>query len=146
MNWINAIAVSVVLFMIGPTIEIQAVTSGTYRCVALQSSFDTGITATIPVIMHYNPSAGLQNITRIRVFNSSGGVLFDQSLPMGALTVPGHGSLPVITGTSNVSEGLQFIINWQQTVDAAAPIPRLDLVHVDIASTVVQSMAQSTCP
>jgi hypothetical protein len=146
MNWISATAASLLLITIGLTIEAQAVTSGTYRCVALQSSFDSGITTTVPVIMHYNPNGGLQSITRIRVFNSVGVVLFDQSIPVGALTVPGQGSLPVLTGTSNISEGLQFIINWRQTVDAAAPIPRLDLVHIDVASSVVQSMSQSNCP
>ncbi len=144
MKRISAIAMSLLL-IIGLTVEAQAVTSGTYRCVAAQGSLDFGSTVTIPLVVHYNPNLGVQSITRIRVFDGNGVLLFDETFPVGAVPVPGRGSIPITAMITGVLDGTQLIVNWRQSADAAAPIPRLNLLTVDGVG-VLTSVSQSNCP
>ena len=149
MKRISAIAISLLL-IIGLTAEAQAVTSGVYKCYALQGSAD-GITFTLPVIWHYNPNAtGVQSITRLRIFDMFGAILLDESYapgtPAGTLEVNGRGSLPITVAYSDFSEGIQVIVNWRQAVDAAAPIPRLTLLLFNNTSATYTSVSQTTCP
>lgn len=146
MKRISAIAVSLLL-VIGLASESQAFTAGSYRCVALQGSFDTGITDVFPVVMHYNPNASVQHITRLRVYDSSGTLIYDSgTIPVGGFPVNGFGSAVVISGTSGFSEGLLFIVNWKQSADVRAPIPKINMLTIDTATGATRSMAQSNCP
>jgi hypothetical protein len=140
---ISAIAISLLL-IIGLTAEAQAVTSGSYRCVAVEGSFD-GTTLIFPEIIHYNPNAtGVQSIRRIRIFDSLGVLLSDESSAPGVFPVAGRGSFPISVSGIGFFEGLQVIVNWSQTVDGVAPIPRLNLYNFDGA--VIASAGQSNCP
>ena len=144
MKRISAIAISLLL-MIGLTAEAQAVTSGSYRCVALQGPTPDGTTSILPVIVHYNPNAtGFQSITRLRIFDSAGTLLADIPSPPGAFTVNARGSGIVLAAENGTPEGLQFIVNWKQGADAAAPIVRLTLALFDGVN--FTSLAQSNCP
>jgi hypothetical protein len=131
------------LIMIGLTAEAQAVTSGSYRCVAFQGPVTS--TIIIPFIVQYNPNAtGVQSIRRIRIFDSGGTLLSDQSFVPGAQPVAARGARIVISAATASQEALQFIVNWSQTVDAAAPIPRLELYNN--AAGVFTVAGQSNCP
>jgi hypothetical protein len=95
--------------------------------------------------MHYNPNAtGVQSIRRLRIFDSQGLLLSDQSFAPGALPVLGRGSRLVATFSSATFQGLTFLVNWSQTVDAAAAIPKLDLFTFDAANFTLAG--QSNCP
>jgi hypothetical protein len=123
--------------MIGLTVEAQAVTSGSIKCVAFNTALNV-----FPVVVYFNPNATVnQTITRVRVFDNTGFSIFDQSLSP-PVPVPGRGSFPIsITGTSG---GMQILINWQQGADAAPAFGRLNLITdngVDVTSA-----AQSNCP
>ena len=143
MKRISAIAMSLMLIMIGLTAEAQAVTSGVYKCVAFQGPVTS--TIIIPLIVQYNPNAtSVQSIRRIRIFDSAGTLLSDQSFAPGTLTVAARGGNIVVAAATATQQALQFIINWSQTVDAAAPIPRLDLYNN--AAGVYTVAAQSNCP
>jgi hypothetical protein len=140
MTRISAIVISLLL-MIGLTAEAQAVTSGSIKCVAFSPAPNV-----VPVLMYFNPNAtGSQNITRVRVFDQTGGApIADTSPAPGTAQVPGRGSFPISLSLAGDSGGVQIIVNWQQGADAAAPILRLNLLAdngVDFTSA-----AQSNCP
>jgi len=144
MKRISAIAMSLMLIMIGLTAEAQAVTSGSYRCVAIQGN-PGGSPVIVPLITQYNPNAtGVQSIRRIRIFDFAGTLLSDQSFAPGAFTVAGRGYRGVASTNTGNFEGLTFLVNWSQTVDAAAPIPKLDLFTLDAAGYTLAG--QSNCP
>ena len=145
MKRIGAIAISLVL-MIGLTAEAQAVTSGAYRCVALTGPAPDGVTTVLPVVFHYNPNAtGVQSITRVRIFDSLGVLIFDQPSPPGSFTVGGRGSTVVVAAEDiGFLEGFQIIVNWKQTADALAPIPRLNLALFN--GVQFTSLSRSNCP
>jgi hypothetical protein len=145
MKRISAIAMSLLL-MIGLTVEAQAVTSGVYKCYVPQGSTSDFSTILVPDITHYNPNAtGVQNITRTRVFDSMGVLIFDQAFPPGTVAANGRGSTHIGVSTPPFSEGLQIIVNWNQAADALAPIPRLILFLFDASSGIFTSVSQSNC-
>lgn len=147
MKRINTIVAALLLIIIGLTAEAQAVTSGFYRCVALQDSLDGGFTITVPVVVHYNPTGAVQHITRIRVFNSAGTSLYDSGMiPVGNFPVYRLSSAIVVSETSGVPEGVQLIVNWKQSADTLAPIVRLTLITYDSATGAATTVTQSTCP
>lgn len=145
MKRISAITISLLL-MIGLTAEAQAVTSGSYRCVALTGPGIDGVTTVLPVVLHYNPNAvGVQSITRVRIFDSLGVLVFDEPSPPGSFTVGGRGSTIVVAAEDiGFLEGFQIIVNWRQAADALAPIPRLNLALFD--GVKFTSVSQSNCP
>lgn len=146
MKRIGAIAISLFL-MIGLTTEAQAVTSGVYKCVAFQGPTDDLTTLVVPAVLHYNPNAtGVQSITRVRIFDSFGTLIFDQPSPPGTFTVNGRGSTIVFSAQNGFPEGLQFIVNWSQGADALAPIARLTLLLFDTGIGAYVSVSQSSCP
>lgn len=77
MTRISAIALSLLL-MIGLTAEAQAVTSGAVKCVALQGPSGADLVASTVTL--YNPNGtGNQNITRLRIYDSTGATIVDLS-------------------------------------------------------------------
>jgi hypothetical protein len=147
MKRISAIAISLFL-SIGLMAEAQAVTSGVYKCYGIQGFTDDSSTFVLPAVTHYNPNAtGVQSITRIRVFNSQGGVLFDQAFPPGTNTVNARGASPttMLMAPIVALERLQAIVNWRQAADALAPIPRLQLFLFNTTSGIYTSVSQSAC-
>jgi hypothetical protein len=141
------------LLITGSQGEVQAATAGSYRCVFPEGVPDAstdipaGLSFTLPVVFHYNPTKITQSIRRIKAFDETGTLIFDSgAIPAGDFTVPPSGSTPLAVVSNTVTQGLQFIVNWSQSTDAAAPIPRANLFHIDQASTEVFSMAQTTCP
>lgn len=81
MKRISAIAISLLL-IIGLTAEAQAVLSGVSKCNVFQGPTDDPTTFIVPVIVLFNPNAaGVQRITRFRIFNELGASLLDQSFP-----------------------------------------------------------------
>jgi hypothetical protein len=108
----------------------------------------SGWSFTLPVIYHFNPNrTSSQDIKRIRVYDSTGALIFDTGLlAAGVYTVPPLGSFPITVTSDTAIQGLQFIVNWSQATDAAAPISRADLFHIDQLSAEVFSVAQTTCP
>ena len=159
------------LFLAGPKDRVHAATSGSYKCFLSQGSFDGGQTYTLPVIYHYNPNKTPQNIKRIRIFDAAGKALVDQSYPSSPtqglpppLPVPPFGSIqiavkiqggvtippapPTADLSTETGQGLQFIINWSQGSNTAAPTPRAELrtFEIDIDPAFLLSVAQTTCP
>lgn len=144
MKRLSAIAISLLL-IIGLTAEAQAVLSGAVKCNVFQGPTDDLTTVVVPVITLYNPNAtGVQRLTRLRIFDQLGLVILDESYAPGTVTINARGSIFYATGITGVAEGLQFLFNWSQTVDAAAPIARLNLFLADSAS--YTSVSQTTCP
>jgi hypothetical protein len=164
MQRIVAISLSLLL-LAGLMSQAQAATSGVYKCFVPQGSLDNVFTYTLPVIFHYNPNNTPQNITRLRVYDSAGTKLFDQSYPVSStpglnapIPVPPFGSiqigatipptLPTVDSVAEALQGLQFIVNWSQGLDKPIPIARADLFHFDVSvePAEVFSVAQSACP
>ena len=146
MKRISAIAISLLL-IIGLGTEAQAVLSGSSKCNVFQGPTDDPSTFIVPTVVLFNPNAtGVQSITRFRIFNELGASLLDQNFPPGTFTVPGRGSTFYAAVPTGFSEGLQFIANWSQAVDALAPIPRLTLFLFDTNTGLYTSVSQTTCP
>ena len=146
MNRISAIAMSLLL-MIGLTAEAHAVTSGIYKCYVFQGPTDDPNTSIVPTITHYNPNAtGVQHITRLRILDQSGAPLLDESYAPGTNTVNARGSTFYAAVPTGLTEGLQFLFNWSQAVDAVAPVPKLTVLLFDSTSGIYTSVSQSTCP
>src|SRR5436309_9696040 len=124
------------LLLVGLQDRAQGATAGSYKCFLPQGSFDGGQTYTLPVIYHYNPNKTAQSIRRVRIFDSTGASVSDQSFPatgVGSIPVPPNGTIqigatipptpPTVDLASETVQGLQFIVNWSQGLDtAAAPI------------------------
>jgi hypothetical protein len=146
MKRISAIAISLFL-SIGLMAEAQAVTSGVYKCYGVQGPPGDPSTSVVSAVTHFNPNAtGVQSITRIRVFDSQGVLLFDQAYPPGTNTVKARGASPITTiASTGVFEGLQAIVNWRQAADALAPIVRLQTFLFNATSGTFTSASQSTC-
>jgi hypothetical protein len=145
MKRISAIAISLLL-IIGLTAEAQAVTSGVYKCYVAQGPTSDPSTFLVPDITHYNPNAtGVQNITRIRIFDSIGVLIFDQAFSPGTFTVNGRGSDHAAVAATGFAEGLQILVNWRQAADALAPIPKIVLLLFDDTSGIFTSVSQSNC-
>lgn len=145
MRWISAIAISLLLTT-GLVVDAQAVTSGVYKCYVTQGPTSDSSTLVVPDVIHYNPNGtGFQSITRIRIFDSLGSLLFDQSYPYGAFTVNARGSDHAAVPTTGLAEGLQVMVNWRQSVNGAPPIPRLILLLFDSISGTYTSVSQSNC-
>ena len=146
MKRISAIAISLML-MIGLTAEAQAVLSGTSKCNFFQGPTDDPTTFVVPVLILYNPNgAGFLSITRLRIFEHTGANILDETFPPGTNTVIARGSSSFVPVATGIAEGLQIIANWRQTVDAAAPIAKLNLLLFDNASGTYTSVSQSNCP
>jgi hypothetical protein len=140
-----AALVIALLLVVGLAAEARAALSGLYTCVALQGLAGGG-TGILPIIIHYNPTNAAQSIRRVRVFDSAGALNFDSGpIPAGATVVPPRGSFPIVIVTG-AFEGARYVINWSQSVNGAAPIPRLDLMLIDPTLTFPTSVAQSNCP
>jgi hypothetical protein len=87
MQRISAITIALVL-MIGLTAEAQAALSGVLKCNFFDGQFGT-TEAIYPVVVIYNTkAAGVQNLTRIRLHDSTGLLLVDIPIapPSGART------------------------------------------------------------
>ena len=146
MKRLSAIAISLLL-IIGLTAEAQAVLSGSSKCNVFQGPTDDLTTVVVPVITLYNPNAtGVQRLTRLRIFDQLGSVILDESYSPGTVTINARGSTFYAATITGVAEGLQFLFNWSQTVDAAAPIARLNLFLFDSGLGVYTSVSQTTCP
>jgi hypothetical protein len=80
-------------------------------------------------ITHHNPTTISQKVTRVRVWNSAGEIALDTGTI--AFIIPANGSdVPLsIDGTVEgfVGDAFQVLVNWSQTQDKAAPIPRTDM-------------------
>ena len=113
----------------------EAARRGTYRCILEVPQGGIGW------ILQYNPNSIPQTVTRIRAWDSTGGFLDTGTI---AQEIPANGSDVVFfwDGTADgfVGDGFQVVVDWTQSQDKPAPLPRADMLpDGTLASTVRQS-------
>jgi len=99
----------------------EAARSGTYRCIVEVPQGGIGW------ILQYNPNPIPQTVTRVRAWNAAGGFLDTGPIDQ---VIPANGSDFVFfwDGTADGGDGFQVLVNWTQSQDKAAPLPRADML------------------
>jgi hypothetical protein len=111
------------LCMASPTLS-DAARSGSYRCLfAVPEGGAAWVT-------HYNPNGNAQTITRVRVWDGSGTLVWDTGPFSAVIPANGTGIALVIDGTVEgfVPDAFQVLVNWSQSLDKPGPLPRADML------------------
>jgi hypothetical protein len=127
------------LLLVGLASRSSGALSGSYRCTinVLYASNQFAI------LKQFNPTSHVQNIKRVRVYNSSGVLIVDT----GSITVPvppNGNTYSTFVGSGGTD--YQVVVNWNQSVDGPAPLARVEEWFYSSTVGDFTSVSSRPCP